>query len=126
MDSARNDQIFVLLAPGFEEADVVRVTRTLRRAGLAVVLVGLAAGPVRGEYGLSLAPDRTLCEVEADAPQAVVLPRGRWGTRQLRADPRVHALLRRVVGRGGYVVALDPAYGPLPGAGSPKGIDPLT
>lgn len=117
MHRARKGQIFVLLAPGFEESDVTTVTRTLRRAGFPVMLVGLQAGPLRGAYGLSLAPDGTLSEVEADQPQAIVLPGGMQGARQLHADPRVHALLRRVVDQGGYVMALDTAYMVLQGAG---------
>lgn len=117
MQRARKGQVFVLLAPGFEESDVTTVTRTLRRVGFPVVLVGLTAGPLRGAYGLSLALDGTLSEAEVDQPQAVVLPGGVQGARQLYADPRVHALLRRVVDQGGYVMALDAAYMVLQGAG---------
>jgi 4-methyl-5(b-hydroxyethyl)-thiazole monophosphate biosynthesis len=99
-----------MLAPGFEEADVSTVARSLRRSGFSVAVVGLTAGPIRGAYGLSLASDLALSEVEMESPQAVVLPGGVQASRQLGADPRVHHLLRRVVGRGGYVVALDTAY----------------
>jgi 4-methyl-5(b-hydroxyethyl)-thiazole monophosphate biosynthesis len=106
-----------MLAPGFEETDVSTVTRSLRRSGFPVVVVGLTAGPVRGAYGLSLASDGALSEVETESPQAVVLPGGIQASRQLGADPRVHGLLRRVVGRGGYVVALDTAYMVLRSAG---------
>lgn len=106
-----------MLAPGFEEADVSTVTRSLRRSGFSVAIVGLTAGPIRGAYGLSLASDRALSEVEMEPPQAVVLPGGVQASRQLSADPRVHLLLRRVVGRGGYVVALDSAYTVLRSAG---------
>lgn len=122
MQRARKGQIFVLLAPGFEESDVTTVTRTLRRAGFPVVLVGLAAGPLRGAYGLSLVLDETLSEAEVDQPQAVVLPGGVQGARQLYADPRVHTLLRQVVDQGGYVVALDAAYMVLQGAGILSGV----
>jgi hypothetical protein len=75
-----------------------------------VAVVGLTAGPVRGAYGLSLAPDWPLSEVEGDLPQGIVLPGGVQGTRRFAADPRVHNLLRRVTGHGGYVLALDTAY----------------
>jgi 4-methyl-5(b-hydroxyethyl)-thiazole monophosphate biosynthesis len=105
-----NSQVYVLLAPGFEEADVSTVTRTLRRSGLSVAVVGLTASPVRGAYGLSLAPDWALSEVEMDQPQAVVLPGAIQATRHLNADPRIHILLRRVADAGGYVMAFDTAY----------------
>jgi len=110
-------EVFVLLAPGFEEADVSTVTRTLRQSGLPVAVVGLTAGPIRGNYGLSLAPDMPFSEVEAASPKAVVLPGGVQGAKRLNAEPRVHALLRQVVSRGGYVVALDAAYTVLRSAG---------
>lgn len=110
MHRSGKGEVFVLLASGFEESEVSTVVRTLRRSGLPVTVVGLAAGPVRGAYGMSLAPDSALSEVEAELPQAIVLPGGVQGTRQLNADPRVHAFLRRVVEQGGYVVALDMAY----------------
>lgn len=110
MGKARNDQVFVLLASGFEECDVTTVTRTLRRTGMPVVLVGLTAGPIRGCFGISLLPDKSLCEVETDSPLAVVLPGGIQGVRQLSADPRVYTLLRRAMDQDGYVLALDLGY----------------
>lgn len=113
----RLSKIFILLARGFEETDVSTMTRALRRTGWPVALVGLRAGSVRGAYGLSLAPDCLLSEVEMEVPRAVVLPGGVQGTRRFAADPRVHRLLRRVVSGGGYVVALESAYAVLRTAG---------
>ncbi|MCL7453851.1 MAG: DJ-1/PfpI family protein [Anaerolineae bacterium] len=106
-----------MLAPGFEETEVSTITRLLRRSGHPIALVGLAAGPVRGAYGLSLRPDRVLSEVETASPRAVVLPGGIQASRRLGADPRVHLLVRRVVDQGGYVAALESAYAVLLSAG---------
>lgn len=117
MPRAIENTVYVLLAPGFEEADVSTVTRTLRRSGFRVAVVGLTAGPVRGAYGLSLAPDWTLSEVETDLPRAIVLPGAIQAARQLNADPRVHSLLRRIADHGGYVLALNAAYTVLCSAG---------
>ena len=114
---AIENKVYVLLAPGFEEADVSTVTRTLRRSGFRVAVVGLTAHPVRGAYGLSLAPDWTLSEVEMEQPRAIVLPGAIQAARRLNADPRVHILLRRVADQGGYVVAFDTAYTVLRSAG---------
>jgi 4-methyl-5(b-hydroxyethyl)-thiazole monophosphate biosynthesis len=105
----RQDPILVLLAPGFDEVAVVTVAQTLRRSGFHVELVGLTAGPVRGGYGLSLTPDKSLSEVEEDESVAIVLPGGKEGARRLNADPRVHGLLRRAFEQGAYVAALDAA-----------------
>jgi 4-methyl-5(b-hydroxyethyl)-thiazole monophosphate biosynthesis len=117
MPTVAKDKVYVMVAPGFEEEDVSTVTRSLRRSGLSVAVVGLAAGPVRGAYGLSLASDRTLSEVETESPRAVVLPGGTRASRHLSAEPRVHHLLRRVVARDGYVVAIESAYTVLRSAG---------
>ena len=113
----KRGRVFVLLAPGFEESDVSTVVGTLRKFGFPVTVVGLTAGPVRGAYGLSLAPDATLSEVETVRPQAVVLPGGVQGARRLNVEPRVHAMVRRVVAGRGYVLALDAACVVLRSAG---------
>jgi 4-methyl-5(b-hydroxyethyl)-thiazole monophosphate biosynthesis len=111
------NNVLILLAAGFEETDVSTVTRALRRAGPSVAVVGLRAGAVRGAYGLSLAPDCPLSEVEMDLPRAVILPGGVQATRRFAADPRVHRLLRRVIEQRGYVLAIDTAYTILRSAG---------
>jgi putative intracellular protease/amidase len=124
MKEKSDKTVLVLLAPGFEEADVVTITRTLRRAGIAVALVGLTAGPIRGNYGLALASDRTLNEIELDVPAAVVLPGGTSSATHMAGDPRVHALLRRVVEAGAYVFALPPTFSVLKTAGILPAIKP--
>ncbi len=117
MQNVMKGKVFVLLARGFEEIDVSTVTRTLRRSGSSVAVVGLTAGPVQGAYGLSLAPDWALSEAAMQVPKAVVLPGGVQGTRRFTADPRVHRLLRRVIEQRGYVLAIDTAYTVLCSAG---------
>lgn len=114
---ARLDKVLILLARGFEEIEVSTVTRALRRSGWPVAVVGLRAGAVQGAYGLSLAPDCLLSEVEIEQPRAVVLPGGVQGTRRFAADPRVHRLVRRVIEQRGYVLAIDTAYTILRSAG---------
>ncbi len=110
-------KVFVLLARGFEEVDVSAVTRILRGSGLSVSVVGLTAGPVRGAYGLSLVADCALSEVDAELPQAAILPGGIQATRRFSAEPRVHTLLRQVAGGQGYVMAIDTARSVLRSAG---------
>ncbi len=114
---ARLDKVLILLACGFEETEVSTMTRALRRAGRSVAVVGLRAGAVRGAYGLSLAPDHPLSEVEMELPRAVILPGGVQATRRFAADPRVHKLVRRVIEQRGYVLAIDTAYTILRSAG---------
>jgi putative intracellular protease/amidase len=82
-----------------------------------VAIVSLRSGAVLGAYGLSLAPDCALSEVEMEMPRAVVLPGGMQGARRFAADPRVHRLLRRVIEQKGYVLAIDTSYVILHSAG---------
>ena len=117
MGKGNRGPVLVLLADGFEEEDVVAVTRTLRRVGLPVKLVGLSAGLVRGAYGVSLLPDAILSEVDAERPQAIVVPGGLHSSQHLNADPRIHALLDRGMAQGSYVVALASADSVLHRAG---------
>lgn len=117
MPIVKKERIFVLLAAGFEETDVSTIIRTLRRAGFPVAVVGLTAGPIRGNHGLLLEPDVLLSETEAACPQAVILPGGLQGARHLSVEPRVHALLRQVINQGGYIVALEAAYTVLRSSG---------
>ena len=109
MQMVMKDKIYVMVADGFEEMDVSAVTCTLRGLGLPVAVVGLTTGPVRGAYGLSLMPDCTLGEVAMDSPRAAVLPGGILAARRFSAEPRVHALLRKIADCGGYVMAIDTA-----------------
>lgn len=111
------NKVLILVARGFDETDVSTATRALRRTGWPVAVVGLRAGAVQGAYGLSLAPDCPLSEVEMEVPRAVVLPGGAQGARRFCADPRVHRLLRCVIQQRGYVLAIDTAYTVLRSAG---------
>jgi 4-methyl-5(b-hydroxyethyl)-thiazole monophosphate biosynthesis len=66
---------------------------------------------------MSLLPDAILSEVETEQPRAIVIPGGRQGSQQLGTDPRIHALLGRVMVQGSYVVALETAHSVLHCAG---------
>lgn len=95
MQRARKVRVFVLLAPGFTESDVSVVTRTLRRLGISVVIVGSAANPVRRDYNLSLTPDRPLREVRADRHRATELSAGTRRAYRFDADFQVDILQHR-------------------------------
>lgn len=117
MQRVRKGRVLVLLASGFEEADVSIIIRTLRSSGLPVTVVGMTVGSIRGAYGLLLTPDAILSDVEKEPFDAIVVPGGMQGARQLNADPRVHTLLRRTIAQGGCILALDAAYMVLRSAG---------
>ena len=53
------EQVFVILAPGFEEIEAVTVVDVLRRAGVSVQTASLTGeSPVEGAHGVAIAADR--------------------------------------------------------------------
>lgn len=114
-------RVLVPLAAGFEEIEAVTIVDLLRRAGLEVVVAGLAPGPVRGSHDLVLATDAELADVDAETFGLLVLPGGP-GTRLLAADERVLALVRSFHARGARVAAICAAPLVLHAAGIVHGV----
>ena len=98
------NKVLILLAPGFEEAEVIPCMTQLRKASLPVSLVGLTSRQVTGWHGLSICPDVALDEVgDYGALKLVVIPGGRQCATMLVIDPRVHRLLNTVIEQEGRV-----------------------
>lgn len=78
----------------------------LRRAGVEVVLAGLAGTEaVECSRGVRVHPDEALEGVSGDFA-AVVLPGGAGGAEALAADPRIGSILHAQVAKGGWVAAI--------------------
>lgn len=100
----------VLVADGFDEQTAICCVRAFRDAGIAVSLVGLGAGLVTGNRGISLHPDLSLDEVQPDvASTLVVIPGGRRSTASLLTDPRAHHLVEATAAGGGRIAVLGTA-----------------
>ena len=98
--------VYILLAPGFEEAEALVPADLLRRAGLETKLIGLTAAPVSGGQGMQVVPDGTLDQVDLDRADMIVLPGGSLGVKNLGAEPAVEALVRQAAQRGIWVAAI--------------------
>jgi len=96
----------VLLAEGFEEIEATAIIDVLRRADVKVTTAALGANPVRGSHGIALVADRPLDGVESEAFDAVVLPGGMPGAKNLKEDPRVVGLVAKAARDGKVVAAL--------------------
>ncbi len=110
-------RILIPLAQGCEELEAVTVIDLLRRAGLEVTSAGLDDGPVTASRGTRLLPDTSLDEVMAESFDMIVLPGGLPGAEFLEQDPRIHQLLHRLHGAGGYTAAICAAPKVLASAG---------
>ena len=110
-------RILIPLAQGCEELEAVTVIDLLRRAGLEVTSAGLDDGPVTASRGTRRLPDISLDEVMAESFDMIVLPGGLPGAEFLEQDPRIHQLLHRLHGAGGYTAAICAAPKVLASAG---------
>lgn len=82
--------IYVFLADGFEEIEALAPVDLLRRAGVAVQTVGITGKTVTGSHNISVTADILPEEVVLnEAVQAVVLPGGMPGAKNLDADETV-------------------------------------
>ena len=109
--------VLALLADGFEEIEAVTPIDLLRRAGAEVVIASLSPGiHVTGRSGMVMHADTLLSAIETHSFDCVFLPGGP-GTKLLRADPRVNALVRRQAEAGRWLAAICAAPTVLHDAG---------
>lgn len=114
-------KVLIPLAQGCEEIEAVSVINILRRGGIEALSAGLDAQPVKGSRGVMLIPDTTLDEALKHEFDMVVLPGGQPGTNNLKADPRIVALLKDMAKRGKYTCAICAAPSVLAHAGLLEG-----
>jgi 4-methyl-5(b-hydroxyethyl)-thiazole monophosphate biosynthesis len=109
--------VLVLFAEGSEELETVTIVNILRRGGITVTLAGLGNGALRGSRGITLQPDTTLEAALDQAFDMIVLPGGQPGTNNLKADPRVLQLVKKMDAQEKYVAAICAAPSVLATAG---------
>lgn len=110
-------KVLVLLAEGFEEIEAVTIIDVLRRAGVAVTSAALGETCVAGAHAMSLMADCRLDDVRDEPFDAILLPGGMPGARNLRDDPRVLQRLRKQEQDGRYLGAICAAPIALEAAG---------
>ena len=104
-------------ADGVEEMEAVILTDVLRRAGWTVVTAGLKPGPVSAARGVRLLPDRLWDEISPSDFDALVLPGGALGTRNLSEHEGVRAAVRAFDSAGKLLAAVCAAPLVLQAAG---------
>jgi len=117
-DSCMNVQrVLVPLADGFEEIEFTTIVDVLRRADLHVTTAALVPGPVRGAHGITMTADVDWASIDPTAFDALVLPGGQPGTRNLAADVRVLDAVRSFAASARPVAAICAAPTVLHAAG---------
>lgn len=96
----------VLFATGYEEVEALTVVDLLRRAGVECLMVSADdQDTVTGARGMEVTMDEKISEIN-DQCDLVVLPGGIPGIPNLKANPKVQAMVKAQNDRGGYVAAI--------------------
>ncbi len=109
--------ILVTIAPGFEEIETITVVDILRRAGARVTLAGTLEGILEGSRGIKVQPDELLDNVLEKEFDLIYLPGGQPGTDNLKNDPRIEQILKKMHQQGKYIAAICAAPTVLLSAG---------
>ena len=87
-------RVLTVLAPDFEEIEVVVPVDLMRRAGIHVTVASLDGSlDVKGRSGITLKADTSLDQVLHESFTCLFIPGGP-GVKLLRADPRIAALVK--------------------------------
>ena len=98
--------VYILLAPGFEEAEALVPADLLRRAGVEAALAALEGELVPGGHGITVKADLALDQVDLDRAEMIVLPGGGTGVKNLGAEPAVERLVRQAADQNIWVAAI--------------------
>ena len=96
----------VFLATGFEEIETLTVVDVLRRAEVDVTVAGLTSNVTEGKHGVKVFPDTSIDNVKVEGFDAVIVPGGNPGYKNLRKDPRVIAMVKKAFDANKIVAAI--------------------
>lgn len=111
-------RILIMATDGYEQSELMVPLRKLREAGATVDVAApaktLEPGRIRGwnesNWGETVAVDKPLDAVDAEAFDALVLPGGQMNPDKLRMEPKAVALVKRFADTGRVVAAV--CHGP--------------
>lgn len=81
------------LAPGFEEIEAITIIDVLRRAQLEVTVAALEGEEVEGAHAITVRADARLAEISSDEYDALILPGGTPGSKNLLESKRTRQLV---------------------------------
>ena len=114
--------IYCFLAEGFEEVEALSPVDMLRRAGAEIKTVGIGSKKITGSHGITVECDLSEDEIELSASlEAVILPGGMPGTKNLEKSDTVQSALDFADKNGKYICAICAAPSVLGHKGLLKG-----
>ncbi len=97
--------IYIFLADGFEETEMIAPWDILLRGGLDVKTVGVTGEYVTGAHGMVVKSDIALSDVEDDGDM-FILPGGMPGTTNLENSVKLREIILNAYNEGKYVAAI--------------------
>ncbi len=114
--------VYVFLAEGFEETEVIYPYDLMCRAGLGVKFVSVTDElAVEGKHEVTLTAHTTLSALDEEVPALVMLPGGMPGTANLQASEELRKYVMSAYEGGAYVAAICAAPSVLGSYGLLKG-----
>ena len=114
-------KVLVPLAEGFEEVEAISIIDLLRRAEIRVDVVGLDDEIVTGRNNIRVLCDKTLSEVNENDYEAIVLPGGNPGYKNLASSEKLMNIVKNFNSKGKVVGAICAASTILSKIGILKG-----
>ncbi len=112
----------MLFAEGYEEVEALMTADILMRGGVDLKLVSITeAIQVTGSHGITVSMDKTLAQVSMEEQDAIILPGGMLGTKNLGASDRVTKALKKMNEAGKIVAAICAAPSVLGACGILEG-----
>lgn len=99
-------KVMVPLANGFEEIEALTIVDVLRRIGIEVDTVGVVSSMITGSHGIRVMTDRKLAEVKEEDYDAIVLPGGDPGYKNLARTSKLIEILKKMNSQGKLVAAI--------------------
>ncbi|MCW7494076.1 DJ-1/PfpI family protein [Leptospira sp. 2 VSF19] len=87
-------RVFIPLCPGFEEMEAIIMIDVLRRGNVEVVTAGKSKEPILAARKTLHLADQTFSEIVPNEFDAILLPGGLEGTKQLMKDPEISSILK--------------------------------
>lgn len=116
--------VYLFLANGFEEIEAIAPTDILRRAGVEVETVAVEDSSdymIEGAHGIKVKADILLSDIDYNDIDAVILPGGMPGTKNLDASADVRQVLKYCADNDRLICAICAAPSVLGHLGLLKG-----
>lgn len=98
--------VYIFLAQGFEETEVVVTVDILRRGGIGVRMVGVEDRLVVGSHQISIMCDMTIHQVEKENITGVILPGGQPGVDNLGKSQKLYEIMQYAYHNGLLIAAI--------------------